>query len=112
MAETTKYIAYISLDYLQDVFMDQGWLGEPEKQQEFIDKMRADIDKMRADIDDFIQNGDKNVYQSWMWYDNEGRERHAVEFVPVQLSDEKPLYVSEELWQMLKNAQNEQNKKE
>lgn len=95
MAETTKYIAYISLDYLQCVFADMGWMGEPEKQQKFIDKIKEDVDR-------FIQNGDKNVYQSWKWTDNNGVDHNAVELMPVRVSDEDALFVTQEQWEALK----------
>ena len=97
MAEATKYIAYISLDFLDFVEVANGWQGEPKKMQKF-------VDKMKKDINDFIKSGNDAALKSWKWTDNDGREHYAIELLPVRVSDEEALFVSEEQWQALKQA--------
>lgn len=104
MAEATKYIAYISLDFLYDVFADQGWRTEKE-QNEF-------VVKLMNDVNDFIRTGNDAVLKSWKWYDNNGIEHNAIELMPVRVSDEDALFVSKEQWEELKKILTEQNKKE
>ena len=104
MAEATKYIAYISLDYLNMVFADQGLRTEKE-QNEFVARLKDDINY-------FIQSGNDAVLSSWKWYDNNGIEHNAIELMPVRVSDEDALFVSKEQWQELKKMLTEQNKKE
>lgn len=104
MAEATKYIAYISLDYLNNVFADQGLRTEKE-QHEF-------VIKLMNDVNDFIRTGNNAVLKSWKWYDNNGIEHNAIELMPVRVSDEDALFVSKEQWEELKKMLTEQNKKE
>ena len=104
MTEATKYIAYISLDFLNNVFFDQGLRTEKE-QNEF-------VVKLKNDINNFIQNGDNAALSSWKWYDNNGIEHNAIELMPVRVSDEDALFVSKEQWEELKKILTEQNKKE
>lgn len=104
MAEATKYIAYISLDFLNNVFFDQGLRTEKE-QNEF-------VVKLMNDINNFIQSGDNAALSSWKWYDNNGIEHNAIELMPVRVSDEDALFVSKEQWEELKKILTEQNKKE
>jgi hypothetical protein len=104
MAEATKYIAYISLDYLHDVFANQGLRTEKE-QHEF-------VVRLKNDINNFIHSGDNAALSSWKWYDNNGIEHNAIELMPVRVSDEDTLFVSKEQWQELKKILTEQNKKE
>ncbi len=104
MAEATKYIAYISLDFLNNVFADQGLRTEKE-QNEF-------VVKLKNDINNFIQSGDDAALSSWKWYDNNGIEHNAIELMPVRVSDEDALFVSKEQWEELKKILTEQNKKE
>ena len=103
MAEATKYIAYISLDFLDFVEAENGWQGEPKKMRKF-------IDNMQKDINDFIKSGEDTALKSWKWLDNDGNERYAIELLPVRVSDEDALFVSEEQWQALKQAA--ENRKE
>ena len=91
MTEATKYIAYISLDYLNMVFADKGWRTEKE-QNEF-------VVRLENDINNFIQSGDNAALSSWKWYDNNGIEHNAIELVPVRVSDEDALFVSKEQWE-------------
>jgi hypothetical protein len=104
MAEETKYIAYISLDFLDHVFADQGLCTEKE-QHEF-------IFKLMDDVNDFIRTGNDATLRSWKWYDNNGIEHNAIELMPVRVSDEDALFVSKEQWEELKKILTEQNKKE
>ena len=104
MAEATKYIAYISLDFLNMVFADQGLRTEKE-QNEF-------VVKLMNNVNDFIRTGNDAVLKSWKWYDNNGIEHNAIELMPVRVSDEDALFVSKEQWQELKKILTEQNKKE
>lgn len=104
MAEATKYIAYISLDFLNNVFADQDLRTEKE-QNEF-------VVKLMNDMNDFIRTGNDAVLGSWKWYDNNGIEHNAIELIPVRVSDEDALFVSKEQWQELKKMLTEQNKKE
>ena len=103
MAEATKYIAYISLDFLHDVFCNQGLRTEKE-QNEF-------VIKLMNDVNDFIRTGNNAVLSSWKWYDNNGIEHNAIELMPVRVSDEDALFVSKEQWEELKKILTEQNKK-
>lgn len=104
MAEATKYIAYISLDYLNMVFSDQGLRTEKE-QNEF-------VVRLKDDINNFIQSGDNAALSSWKWYDNNGIEHNAIELMPVRVSDEDALFVSKEQWEELKKILMEQDKNE
>ena len=104
MTDATKYIAYISLDFLNTVFADQGLRTENE-QKEF-------VVKLENDINNFIQSGDNAALSSWKWYDNNGIEHNAIELMPVRVSDEDALFVSKEQWEELKKILAKQNKKE
>lgn len=104
MTEATKYIAYISLDFLNTVFADQGWRTEKE-QNEF-------VVKLKNDVIDFIRTGNDAVLNTWKWFDNNGIEHNAIELMPVRVSDEDALFVSKEQWEELKKILTEQNKKE
>lgn len=104
MAEATKYIAYISLDFLNSVFADQGLRTEKE-QNEF-------VVRLKNDINNFIQTRDNAALTSWKWYDNNGIEHKAIELIPVRVSDEDALFVSQEQWEELKKILTAQNRKE
>ena len=104
MAEATKYIAYISLDFLNMVFADQDLRTEKE-QNEF-------VVRLKNDINNFIQSGDNAALSSWKWYDINGIEHNAIELTPLRVSDEDTLFVSKEQWEELKKILTEQNKKE
>lgn len=104
MAEVTKYIAYISLDYLDMVFVDQGLRTEKE-QNEF-------VIKLMNDVNDFIRTGNDALLNTRKWYDYNGIEHNAIELIPVRVSDEDALFVSKEQWEELKKIMTVQNKKE
>ena len=105
MAETTKYIAYISLDFLETVFNDEGLKGNEEEQMKY-------VNRLMKDVNDFIRCGDDAALKSWKWYDNEGVEHNAIELMPVRVSDEDALFVSKDQWEMLKQMLTAQNKME
>lgn len=104
MTEATKYIAYISLDYLNMVFADQG-LRTVKEQNEF-------VIKLMNDVNDFIRTGNDAVLSSWKWYDNNGIEHNAIELMPVRVNDEDALFVGQEQWEELKKMLTAQNRKE
>jgi hypothetical protein len=105
MVEATKYIAYISLDFLNKVFADYGLQGNVKEQDKF-------IVKLMNDVNNFIRTGDDAVLKSWKWYDNNGIEHNAIELMPVRVSDEDALFVSKEQWEELKKILTAQNRKE
>jgi hypothetical protein len=104
MAEATKYIAYISLDFLNNVFADKGLRTEKERNEFVV--------RLKNDINNFIQSGNDAVLSSWKWYDNNGIEHNAIELMPVRVSDEDALFVSKEQWEELKKILTAQNRKE
>ena len=67
---------YISLDYLDQVFSDEGYQGNPEKKQEFIDN----LDKSMEDFLQHRENTGKAMRQ-WMWTGPDGKDHHNVEVV-------------------------------
>lgn len=71
-------IFYISLDYLDRVFGDKGWKGEPDKQQEF-------IDKLEDQMEDFLKQRENHgkMMRQWMWLGQDGKDHHNVEIVDV-----------------------------
>lgn len=73
---TFKRAYYISLDYLDQVFADQGYQGSPEKQQEF-------IDQLDQSIEEFLQHRENNgkAMRQWMWLGPDGKEHHNIEVV-------------------------------
>jgi hypothetical protein len=77
-ATTFGKILFVSLDYLNDVFSDEGYQGNPEKKQEFIDQ----LDKS---LEDFLQRRENNgkTMRQWMWTGPDGKEHKSVEIVDV-----------------------------
>ena len=71
-------ILYISIDYLDQVFADEGYQGNPEKQQEF-------IDNLEASIEDFLQHRENQgkMMRQWMWLGQGDKEHHSVEIVDI-----------------------------
>lgn len=67
---------FVSLDYLDQVFADEGYQGNPEKQQEFIEE----LDKS---MEDFLQHRENNgkAMRQWMWVGQDGKDHHNVEVV-------------------------------
>lgn len=72
-------IIYISLDYLDQVFADEGYQGNPEKQQEFIDSLDQSIEQ-------FLQQRENNgkMMRQFMWTGADGKEHKNVEVVDVK----------------------------
>lgn len=75
------YVAYLNLDWLNQVFCDAGWYGQPDKQQEFIDETQ----QMLADVVS-KREGKPNVMTTYSWYDKDGSLRRAIEVMPVAAS--------------------------
>lgn len=71
-------IFYISLDYLDQVFADKGYVGDEEKQSEFIE----DLEKSMEDFLKHRENHGKMMRQ-WMWLGQDGKDHHNVEIVDV-----------------------------
>lgn len=71
-------IFYISLDYLDQVFADEGYQGNPEKQQEFIDQLEASMEQ-------FLQHRENHgkMMRQWMWQGQDGKDHHNVEIVDI-----------------------------
>ena len=71
-------ILYISLDYLESVFADEGYQGNPEKQQKF-------IDDLEASMEDFLKHRENHgkMMRQWMWQGQDGKDHHNVEIVDV-----------------------------
>lgn len=72
-------IIYISLDYLDQVFADEGYQGNKEKQQEFIDNLDNSIEQ-------FLQQRENNgkMMRQFMWTGADGKEHKNVEVVDVK----------------------------
>lgn len=72
-------IIYISLDYLDQVFADEGYKGNAEKQQEFID----DLD---SKVEEFLKHRENNgkMMRQFMWLGPDGKEHHNIEVVDVK----------------------------
>lgn len=72
-------IIYISLDYLDQVFADEGYKGNPEKQQEF-------IDNLDSNVEEFLKHRENNgkMMRQFMWLGADGKEHHNIEVVDVK----------------------------
>ena len=72
-------ILYISLDYLEQVFADEGFQGNPEKQQEFIDNLDNSVEQ-------FLQQRENNgkMMRQFMWTGPDGKEHKNVEVVDIK----------------------------
>lgn len=71
-------IIFISLDYLDQVFADDGYAGDKDKQQEF-------IDELDRSVEEFLQHRENNgkMMRQFMWLGQDGKEHHNVEIVDV-----------------------------
>ena len=71
-------IIYISLDYLDQVFADEGYQGKPDEQQKFIDQLEQSMES-------FLQHRDNHgkFMRQWMWLGQDGKEHHNVEIVDI-----------------------------
>ena len=71
-------IIYISLDYLDQIFADEGYKGKPEAQQKF-------IDDLESAMENFLQHRENNgkMMRQWMWIGPDGKEHENVKIVDV-----------------------------
>ena len=72
-------VLYISLDYLEQVFADEGYQGKPDEQQKF-------IDELEQSMEDFLQHRENQgkYMRQWMWLGQDGKEHHNVEIVDIK----------------------------
>ena len=72
-------IIYISLDYLNQVFSDKGYLGDEDKQQEF-------IDELEDSMENFLQHRENQgkYMRQWMWLGQDGKEHHNIEIADIK----------------------------
>lgn len=77
-ATTFGKLMFISLDYLDNVFSDEGYQGNPEKQQEF-------IEQLDQSLEEFLQRRENNgkTMRQWMWTGPDGKEHKSVEIVDI-----------------------------
>lgn len=75
------YVAYLNLDFLDMVFADAGWQGDPDRQQAFIEETQQRL----ADVI-LKREGKPGMMMTYSWYDREGRLRRAIEVMPVAAS--------------------------
>lgn len=71
-------IIYISLDYLDQVFADEGYQGNEDKQNEF-------ISELEQSMEDFLQHRENHgkTMRQWMWIGQDGKEHYNVQIVDV-----------------------------
>jgi hypothetical protein len=76
---TWSRVLYISLDYLQMCFADEGIAGDKDKQQEFIDQLDQNVEQ-------FLQHRENmgKTMRQFMWIGPDGKEHHNVEIVDVK----------------------------
>lgn len=75
---TWSKIIYISLDYLNMIFADEGIEGDKDAQQKY-------IDELEQDMEDFLQRRENNgkMMRQFMWTDQKGDEHYNVKIVDV-----------------------------
>lgn len=75
---TWSKILYVSLDYLDMIFSDQGIKGNKDKQQKFIDELDESVEQ-------FLQRRENNgkMMRQFMWTDQKGDEHYNVKIVDV-----------------------------
>lgn len=71
-------IIYISLDYLEMIFADEGIAGDKEAQQKYIDALDNNVEQ-------FLQRRENNgkMMRQFMWTDQKGEEHYNVKIVDV-----------------------------
>ena len=71
-------IIYISLDYLEMVFSDEGITGDKDAQQKYIDELDNNVEQ-------FLQRRENNgkMMRQFMWTDQKGDEHYNVKIVDV-----------------------------
>lgn len=77
--EPGSYVAYLSLDWLDQVLTDNGLRGEHDKQQEFIDGLQQKLEDVILQ-----RKGRPGIAWSWMWQDAKGEQHRAVEIMPMK----------------------------
>lgn len=77
--EPGSYVAYLSLDWLDQVLTDNGLSGERDKQQEFIDGLQQKLEDVILQ-----RKGRPGIVWSWMWQDAKGEQHRAVEIMPMK----------------------------
>lgn len=72
-------IIYISLDYLEQVFADEGYQGNPDAQRKY-------IDELDQSIEEFLQHRENTgkTMRQFMWTGPDGKEHKNVEVVDIK----------------------------
>ena len=86
-------IIYISLDYLEQVFSQEGYAGNKDEQDKF-------VNELEAQMEDFLQHRENQgkMMRQWMWTDQKGDEHYNVKIVDVaDLSNDEAKAGKEEL---------------
>jgi hypothetical protein len=76
---TWSRVLYLSLDYLNMVFADEGIEGDKEKQREF-------IEQLDQNVEEFLQQRENNgkMMRQFMWVGQDGKDHHNVEVVDIK----------------------------
>ena len=71
-------IMYISLDYLDQIFSQEGYQGQKDKQEQFIGELENNMEQ-------FLQHRENHgkMMRQWMWLGQDGKEHHNVEIVDI-----------------------------
>lgn len=76
LGDVKGYIAYLNLDWLNMIFDNEGWQGDVQRQEEFINSLQDGL----ADV---LLRHKKNMMMSYSWYDDKNQLRRAIEVMPV-----------------------------
>lgn len=76
LGDVKGYIAYLNLDWLDMIFAQEGWLGDVQRQEEFINSLQDRL----ADV---VLRQKKSMMMSYSWYDDKNQLRRAIEVTPV-----------------------------
>jgi hypothetical protein len=76
LGDVKGYIAYLNLDWLDMIFAQEGWQGDVQRQEEFINSLQDGL----ADV---VLRQKKGMMLSYSWYDNEKQLRRAIEVMPL-----------------------------
>ena len=76
LGDVKGYIAYLNLDWLNVIFAQEGWLGDVQRQEEFIASLQDGL----ADV---LLRHKKSMMFTYSWYDNENQLCRAIEVMPV-----------------------------
>ena len=71
-------IFYISLDYLEQVFGDEGYQGNEDAQKDY-------IQKLEDEMEEFLKHRENHgkMMRQWMWEGRDGKQKYNVEIVDV-----------------------------